>query len=83
VQGDGTGCGGAIGRQIGERGGQFLPGAGGQDLRGSLVELVGSDPAGLQGLAQLAERPVAVGVGYPEVAVRIVPGGSVHGSRSS
>ena len=68
--------------QVGEQGGQFFPGAGGQGLPGSLVEFVGGDPAGLEGHAQLAERPVAVGVGYPEVTGGIVPAGSVHDSCS-
>jgi hypothetical protein len=45
-----------------------LAGAGAQGLPGSLVEFVGGDPAGLEGVAQLGERLVAVGVGYPQVA---------------
>jgi hypothetical protein len=59
--------GGTLRRQVGEQGGQFVPGAGGQGLPGSLVEFVGGDPAGLEGLGQLAEGPIAVGVGYPDV----------------
>ena len=69
---------GVIPWQVGEQGGQFFPGAGAEGLPGSLVEFVGCDPAGLEGLAQLAERPIAVGVGYPEVARRIVPAAAVR-----
>src|SRR5215469_7257704 len=64
--------------QIGEQGGPFFPGAGGQGLPGSLVEFVGRDPAGLEGHAQLGDRPVAVGIGHPEMVGRVAPAGSVH-----
>jgi len=56
-------AGGAIDwRQVGQRDRQFFPGAGARDLPGPLVEFNGCDPAGLQGLAQLRQRPVALGV---------------------
>jgi hypothetical protein len=45
---------GAIERQVGEHGGQLVPGAGAQGVLGSLLELLGCEPAGLEGLAQLA-----------------------------
>jgi hypothetical protein len=56
---------GSIQWQVGEQGGQFFPGAGAQGLPGSLVEFVGCDPADPEGFAQLGQRLVAVGVGYP------------------
>ena len=74
--------GGALHGQVSEQGGQFFPGAGGQGLPGSLVEFVGGDPAGVEGHAELGERPVTVGVGYPDVTGGVVPAGSVHDSCS-
>jgi hypothetical protein len=68
----------AVGRQIGEQDGQFLPRAGDQGLPGSLVELVGCNAAGLEGVAQLSECSVAIGIGYPNVAGGVVPECCVH-----
>ncbi len=82
IQGRGACRGRVILWQVREQRGQFVPGAGVQGLPGSLVELGGGDPAGLEGLAQLAECPLAVGVGYPEVAGRVVGSGCVHDSCS-
>jgi hypothetical protein len=77
--GSGVGRWGLIWRQVGERDGQFVPGAGGQDLPGSLVVLAGRDPARLQSLAQLGQRPVALGVRYPDLAWRkVAPASCVH-----
>jgi len=74
---------GTIVRQVGKQDRQFVPGASVQGLPGSLVELGGCDPAGFEGLAQLAECPVAIGVGDPQVSGRVVPCGCVHDSRVS
>jgi hypothetical protein len=74
---------GTIVRQVGEQHRQFFPGAGGQGVPGSLVELVGCDPAGLEGFGQLAECPVAIRVADPQVADRVVPYGRVHGTSVS
>ncbi len=75
-------CRSTIGWQVRERDSQFFPGARAQDLRGTLVEFVSRDPADLKRLGQLGERPVAVGVGYPEVTVGIAAGSAVHDSFS-
>ena len=69
---------GAVVGQVGEQGRQFFPGAGGQGLLGSLVELAGCDPADLEGFAQLAQCPVTISVADPHVTGRVVPGGCVH-----
>jgi hypothetical protein len=74
--------GGAIDGQVGEQDAQFFPGAGTQDVPGPLVELVGGDPADLEGLAQLRQRPVTFSVRYPHVAERKTPSVGVHGWRS-
>jgi hypothetical protein len=80
--GGGAGHGVASRWQVGEEGGQFLPGAGAEGLRGSLVEFFGCDPADPEGFAQLGQRPVAVGVGYPHLAGRKAPVGFVQTWRS-
>jgi hypothetical protein len=64
--------------QVCERDGQFFPGAGAQRQRGSPIELVGRDPAGLVGLAQFGQRLVTLSVRYPQVSRRKTSGVAVH-----
>jgi hypothetical protein len=64
--------------QVCERDSQFFPGAGAQRQRGSPIELVGRDPAGLVGLAQLGQRAVTLSVRYSQVSRRKTSGVGVH-----
>jgi NAD(P)-dependent dehydrogenase (short-subunit alcohol dehydrogenase family) len=73
---------GADDRQVGQRDPQLPAGAGGQRLAGPLVQLLGRDPPGLVGLAQLGQRPVAVGVGHPQIALGKSPRVGLHRSVS-
>ena len=74
--------GGVFDRQVGQQRGQLFPGAGGEGLGGSLLELLGGEPSDLKRLAQLGYRQVALGVRHPQVARREVSGVLVHESCS-
>jgi hypothetical protein len=54
--------------QVGEQDRQLFPGAGAQRLLGPLFQLAGSDPADLEGFAQVTECLVAICVRDPQVA---------------
>ena len=65
-------------RQVGEQLAEFAPGAGLQRPSGPVFELLLREPPGLEVLAQLGDRAVAVGVRHPEVTAREAPNRRVH-----
>jgi len=65
-------------RQVGEQSAEVGPGASLQRAPGPVVELVEGEPSGLEVLAQLADRVVALGVRHPYVTAREAPGSRVH-----
>jgi Cu+-exporting ATPase len=69
----------ALARQVGEQPGEVGPGSRLKRAPGPVVELVLREPSGLEVLAQLGDRLIALGVRHAHAAAREAPGFSVHG----
>jgi Cu+-exporting ATPase len=66
-------------RQVGEQPGEVGPGPRLKRAPGPVVELVLREPSGLEVLAQLGDRLIALGVRHAHAAAREAPGFGVHG----
>jgi len=53
-------------------------GTGLQGAAGPVFQFLGGEAAGLEVLAELGDGPVAVGVGHPQTAGRVVHGDGIH-----
>jgi P-type Cu+ transporter len=66
-------------RQVGEQPGEVGPGPRLERAPGPVVELVLREPSGLEVLAQLGDRLIALGVRHAHATAREAPGFGVHG----